>query len=185
MTYYLKLTFQMTLKHIIVQLCSAVIGSLVFGAVLWAHWGWVLMSSVLAAFYAGFIYTHAWHVAKLELKTYSGHKPQWWHGLIMPASTVALTGILMLFWAIINTAPVPDDTAGMWCALIVKVLFYGWNFVFFSFKAPQGLGAAYILLIFAVCPVSSVLGYMAGMHKLDLKEKYLIPLTYKKAKKKD
>lgn len=188
MRYYLGLTFKMTLRHIIVQICSLLIGPLVFGPILWTNWwGWVLMSCVLIPIYAGLIYSHAWKVAKKESKSYSTHPPRWWHGLVLPASTVVISIIITLLWLGTTIRLFPDYGAQMWYNSVAKSLFYIWNLVFAGLivEGSDVRWIIYWVLVYGLCPIASLLGYLAGMYNVEIREQYLFPLLYGKQKKKD
>lgn len=185
MKYYLKLTFGMTLKHIAVQACALLIGPLVLGSMIGMDWFGLLLSCVLGPIYAGLMYSHAWNVAHKEKKSYSDHKPAWWHGLVLPIATVAITGILALFWTQTLREPVDGNAyaAQMGYNLIVKSLFSFWNFTFDGFRTSSALlGPYYWICIFAVCPIASFLGYQFGVKDINVTETYLEPLIYKKDK---
>ena len=185
MKYYLKLTFGMTLKHLIVQTCALIIGPLVLGSLIGADWFGLALSCVLAPIYAGLIYSHAWNVAQKELRSASAHKPMWWVGLVLPIATVVITGILALLWS--QTLREPPDgnayAAQMAYNLIFKSLFSFWNFTFDGFRTSSALlGPYYWICIFAVCPIASVWGYQSGMRGINFTETYLAPMIYKKDK---
>ena len=186
--YYLIQNLKTTLWHILIQVFSLILGPLVLAIILTKPWGTAVMSYVLTPLYAGFIYSYAWNVAKKDIKSYSVHKPYVCKGLMLSISTVLFTAIILLLW-LTAFGLEPQSQTQVFLQFAKKAVFYGWTFTFNGFRAGanSNVNPLFWWLSFGLCPVSAFLGYLAGMYRLNITDRFIYPLVYQKSnpKKKD
>lgn len=183
--HYFKVCFKMTFAHLTVQVFSLALGPLIFYVILGTQLGWYVMSAVLSVAYAMWIYSTAYKIADKDIKSYSAHKPYLAKGLVLPIPTLLITFVLTLLYDFSFYHTFADYNTRMWVELIVRNLFYGWNFAFEGFRsaADGTVSLLYWVLCFGMMPVFSFLGYWAGMNRYEFGYQFFSRLVYKDEKK--
>ena len=179
--HYFKVCFKMTLAHVTVQVFSLALGPLIFYIILGTQLGWYVMSAVLSIAYAMWIYSTAYKIADKDIKSYSAHKPYLAKGLVLSIPTLLITLVLTLLYDFSFYHTFADYNTRMWVELIVRNLFYGWNFAFEGFRsaADGTVSLLYWVLCFGMMPLFSFLGYWAGMNRYEFGYQFFSRLVYK------
>lgn len=174
MKHYLKLNLKMLLEHFIVQTISFVL--VIFGFLFFMQYnfGRVVLCIMMVCFYLVWMYSKAKSNGEKDSRSYSENKPHYFNGLV---SCGLIFLVCIAFWMFYAMNAGQTDGVGITARFLLRF----WSFYISAiFDAGGGYETAFYILMFVIPMLSSTLGYIAGMKRIDILSKLTEKIVYKK-----
>lgn len=173
---YIKCALSMILIIIAFNMVWFYLSISLFGNLITDPFWSKLLSSIATLCYICIIYTTAAKMGLYDQKPYHNIRPYKLKGVAIFLPAVAISTLLLI--GLIITKQNPSKYNAF---TFIELAFSLWNYAYIAFI---DLSDAYFtiteyILILAVCPLFSFLGYLAGMHKFSFLDSVVFKLIYK------
>ena len=161
----LKISLKLLWDHVLFVILTLVFMP-IFGWLIQRDRGILIYSYIMSFFYFMLIYSDIWEVARQDSRPHNQERPYVLKGLkiaILPTAVLAVSAAI--YYA---------ASAGFMNFDIVNFIYRLWMPMFVGFFEFYGEEFPAIFgLVVLVLPLASLLGYLAGMHKFSIQEKFV------------